>query len=75
LSADLLPVKKAMLQGHAGLGVDIGMAKSGWLLSPEIRYTAGFSDIKDNASTSPNSLALSSLKKNAFTLNITLRKR
>ncbi|MEO6611092.1 MAG: caspase family protein [Chitinophagaceae bacterium] len=74
-SAVLLPVKKSMFLGNGGFGVDINLLKSGIVLSPELQYSAGFSDIKDNASTTTYSRALSSLKRNAFTFNVYLRKR
>jgi tetratricopeptide (TPR) repeat protein len=74
-SAGKLPVKKSLFIGSAGLGVDIGLGKSGLALSPELKYAAGFFDMKDNASTTSYSRALSSLKKNTFSLNLYLRKR
>ncbi|MEP6700909.1 MAG: hypothetical protein ABJA85_06325, partial [Bacteroidota bacterium] len=74
-SSDLLPVKKSLFIGNGGLGVDIGILKSGIIISPELKYSAGFSDIKDNASTTSYAAALSALKKNAFTLSVYLRKR
>ena len=74
-SAEILPVKKSVLLGDAGIGVNINMLKSGIILAPELKYSAGFSDIKDNAGTSAQAAAVSSLKKNAFTLSFYLRKR
>jgi len=64
-----------VLLGDAGIGVNINMLKSGIILAPELKYSAGFSDIKDNAGTSAQAAAVSSLKKNAFTLSFYLRKR
>ena len=74
-SADILPVKKSMVIGSGGLGVDIGIPKAGIIIAPEIRYNAGLSDIRDNAANTAANAALSSLKKNSFTLTISLRKR
>ncbi|MEK6846339.1 MAG: hypothetical protein AABY26_06255, partial [Nanoarchaeota archaeon] len=74
-SAEQLPVKKSLFLGSGGLGVDIGLGKTGLSLSPELKYTAGLSDMKDAASTTSFSRALSSLKKNTFSLNVYLRKR
>ncbi|MEO7924468.1 MAG: caspase family protein [Chitinophagaceae bacterium] len=74
-SRELLPVNKSVFIGDAGLGLDIGLLKSGIVISPEIKYSAGFSDIKDNAASTNQAAALTTLKKNAFTLNVYLRKR
>jgi hypothetical protein len=54
--------------------VDIGLGKSGFAISPELKYSVGFSDMKDAANTT-YARALSSLKKNIFSLNVYLRKR
>jgi len=51
------------------------LGNSGLSLSPELKYTAGFSDTKDPAATTSYNLALSSLKKNTFSFNLYLRKR
>ena len=59
-SSEILPVKKSLLLGDAGLGV---------------KYSAGFSDINNNSTSSPQAASLSSLKRNAFTLSFYLRKR
>lgn len=74
-TADVLLVKKSILSGNGGFGIDIGLGKSGLSLSPEVKYTAGFSDIKDPNSNTPFSLAISSLKRNIFSFNLYLRKR
>ncbi len=74
-SSEILPVKKSLLLGDAGLGVDINILKSGFILSPELKYSAGFSDINNNSTSSPQAASLSSLKRNAFTLSFYLRKR
>ncbi len=74
-SSELLPVKKSLAIGNGGLGVDINLLKSGIIISPELKYSAGLSDIKDGAATSNYAAAVSTLKKNAFTLSVSLRKR
>jgi hypothetical protein len=68
-------VKKSIFYGNAGFGVDFNILKSGIVISPELNYSAGFSDIKDGSATTPYAAALSSLKKNAITLSVYLRKR
>ena len=74
-SAEKLPVKKSLLLGDAGLGLDINVMKSGIIVSPEVKYSAGLSNIKDGAATTAYATALSSLKKSAFTLSVYLRKK
>ncbi len=74
-SAEKLPINKSLFIGDGGLGVDIGLGKSGFAISPELKYSAGFSDMKDNAATTFYAMALSSLKKYTFSLNVYLRKR
>jgi hypothetical protein len=74
-SGEILPVKKSLFLGDGGFGVDINMLKSGIILSPELKYSAGLSEWKDDAATTPYAEAISSLKKNAFTLSLYLRKR
>lgn len=73
-STELLPVKKTLFMGNGGLGLDISLMKSGWVLSPELKYAAGLNDIKEEG-TSPYTDALGTLKKNSFSLNLYLRKR
>lgn len=74
-SAELLPIKKSLVLGNAGLGVEIGLLKSGFVISPELKYSAGLSDMRDNPAATPYGEALSDLKRNAFTLSLYLRKR
>lgn len=74
-SADQLPVKKSLFLGDGGLGVEIGLGKSGFAIAPELKYSAGLSDMKDNASTTSYSAAVTSVKKNTFSLNLYFRKR
>jgi hypothetical protein len=74
-TADILPLKKSLFSGNGGIGVDIGLGNSGLFLSPELKYSAGFSDIKDPNAASSFAAALSALKKNNFSFNLYLRKR
>ncbi len=74
-SRELLPVKKSMMLAHAGIGVDIGLLKSGLCLSPELRYATGVSDMREDPAATPYAEALTDLKKNSFTLSLYLRKR
>ena len=74
-SSELLPVKKSLVLANGGIGVDIGLLKSGLCLSPELKYSAGLSNIRDDAATTPYAAALTELKKNSFTLSLYLRKR
>lgn len=74
-SAERLPVMKSLFSGQAGLGIDIPLYKTGFYISPELKYAAGFSELKDDAGHSPYMAALSSLKRNSFTLGLYLRKR
>ena len=75
LSNEILPVNKFSVIGDGGLGVDFNLVKPGLIISPELKYAAGFSDVKDKSSLTAYSVALSSLKKNAYTLSVYLRKR
>lgn len=74
-SRELLPVKKSMMLAHAGIGVDIGLLKSGLCLSPELKYSTDMSDMRDDPTATPYAAALTDLKKNSFTLSLYLRKR
>jgi len=56
----------------AGIGVDIGLAKSRLVLSPEIKFTQGLNSIKDDA-PGDYTTTLSSLKKRGITFSLYLR--
>jgi len=71
-STELLPVKKSVFLGDAGLGVDITLGKSRLILSPELRYTQGFNNQKENAGTEFATVT-SSLKQRGVTFSIYLR--
>src|SRR5690242_10310792 len=40
---DLLPVKKGMILGDLGFGIDFTIPKTGMVLSPELKFSAGLS--------------------------------
>ncbi len=71
-TADRVPVKKSIVLGEAGIGVDIGFAKSRLIISPELRYSQGLNNLKETGN-SDYSLTLSNLKKRGFTFSIYLR--
>jgi tetratricopeptide (TPR) repeat protein len=73
-TATRIPVKKSILMGDAGIGVDIDFAKSRLVLSPEIKYTQGFNNIRDDGKNEFTN-TLSSLKKRGVTFSIYLRGR
>jgi hypothetical protein len=73
-SSELVPVKKSVLLGDAGLGVDIQLGKSRLILSPELKYTQGFNNQKETGTTGFSDV-LSSLKKRGITLSVYLRGR
>jgi Outer membrane protein beta-barrel domain len=73
-TADRVPLKKTSLMGDAGIGVDIGLAKSRLVLSPEIKFTQGLNSIKDDA-PGDYTTTLSSLKKRGITFSLYLRGR
>jgi hypothetical protein len=72
--ADKVPVKSFDMLADAGLGVDFNFPKAGFVLSPEVKYSAGFSNIIENANNLYTN-TISSLKRQGFTFNIYLRKR
>ncbi|MBI5858088.1 MAG: caspase family protein [Sphingobacteriales bacterium] len=69
-----VPVKKSVVLGEAGIGLDISLTKAGIILSPEIKYSRGLSDQYDDAGTSYTNV-LSTLKKQGFAFHLYLRKR
>ncbi len=69
-----VPVKKSVMLGDAAFGVDIGLGKSRLMISPELKYTQGFNNLKGE-SNSEFSRNLSSLKKRGITFSIYLRGR
>ncbi len=73
-SSERVPVKKSVILGDAGLGVDIALGKSRLMLSPEIKYTQGFNDQREDAGNDFTN-TLSSLKKRGFTFSVYLRRR
>ena len=73
-SSERVPVKKSVILGDAGLGVDIALGKSRLMLSPEIKYTQGFNDQREDAGNDFTN-TLSSLKKRGITFSVYLRGR
>jgi Caspase domain len=73
-TAERVPVKKSVLLGDAGLGADIAIGKSRLMLSPELKYTQGFNNQREDAGTEFTN-NLSSLKKRGITFSIYLRGR
>jgi hypothetical protein len=73
-TAARIPVKKSIFMGDAGLGVDIGIAKGHLVLSPEIKYTQGLNNIRDDGKNEYTN-TLSALKKRGITFSIYLRGR
>jgi tetratricopeptide (TPR) repeat protein len=68
----ILPLNKAFLTADIALGVDINFAT--FVLSPQIGYSNGLNNMKKEAS-SEYSMALSSLKPQAYTLKFYFRKK
>jgi hypothetical protein len=73
-SSSKLPIKTFTLFGDAGLGVDIVFLKAGMILSPELKFSAAFTDIKENANNLYTN-TLTSLKRQTFMLSIYLRRK
>lgn len=69
-----VPVKKSVVLGSAGAGVDISIRKAGIILSPEIKYSRGLTNQQDDAGTIYTTV-LSALKKQGFSFHLYLRKR
>ena len=74
-NSDLLPTKKSLVLADAGFGVEFTVPKTGMVISPELRYSAGLTDMKDDGGSTIYSNTISSLKKQTFTLSIYLRRR
>jgi len=73
-SSSKLSLKSFAMLGDAGLGVDIGLQKAGFILSPEFKFSSTFTDTKENANNLYTN-TLSSLKRQAFVFSIYLRQR
>ena len=71
----LLPLKKSLLMAHGAFGLDFPIAKSGMVISPEIKFAMGLSDMRDANANTNFSNALGSLKRQEFMFNIYLRKK
>jgi tetratricopeptide (TPR) repeat protein len=73
-TSEQLPLNKSLFSGDGGFGVDIGL-KSGFVISPELKYSAILSELRNDANSTPYTATLSSLKRNDFTLQVSLRKK
>jgi hypothetical protein len=56
------------------LGYDIGLAKAGVIISPEIKYSRGLLDQRDN-NFSIYSTVVTKLNRQAYTFSVYLRRR
>jgi len=70
----VLPVKKSVVLGDAGIGADLRIIKTGLIISPELKYSLGLTDMKDDASSTIYSSSISSLKQRSIMLTIYLRR-
>ena len=71
---NLLPLKTADLLGDIGLGVDIDIPKWIVIASPEIKYSSGFLNKKEEANNLYTN-TIEQLKRRSFTFTIYLRDR
>ena len=71
--ADKVPVKSFDMIGDVGLGVDLNVGNK-LVLSPELKFSAGFINIIQNANNIYTN-TVSTLKRQAYTFNISVRKR
>jgi tetratricopeptide (TPR) repeat protein len=73
--SELLPIKKSVLLGDAGIGVEFTIPKTGMVIAPELRYSQGLTNMKDDNASTIYSNTISSLKKQLFTFSLYLRRR
>jgi hypothetical protein len=74
-SDELLPIKKFGISGDAGIGIDIGLVGKTIVISPELRFSAGLTDMNDESSATIYNQAISSLKDLLVSLNVHFRFR
>lgn len=74
-SASQLPVKQSLLMGELGFGVDFYIPRTGMMISPELKFASGLSDMRESTDATAFARALSDLRKRMFTAGIYLRKR
>lgn len=72
--SDVLPILKSTFSAEVGLGLNIDMKKTGFIISPEIKYTAGLNNIKKESGTEYSTI-VSSLKKQGYSLSFYFRKK
>ena len=73
-SRSLIPMKRGTVLADAGFGVDIGLKNTGIILTPEIKYSKGFSNQRSDGGNSFTA-ALGSLKKQGFSFHLYFRKK
>lgn len=69
-----LSVKPIDILGDIGLGVDIGIGKGHLVISPEIKYSRGLTDINEDQNTGFSN-SISKLSRQNFTFSIYVRGR
>lgn len=72
---DLLPLKRSLVMAHGAFGMDFPLSRSGMVISPEIKFGAGLTDMRDLNANTNYSNTLGALKRQEFTFNIYLRKK
>ncbi len=70
-----LPLKKTSFTGDAGIGIDIPLKGTKFVLSPELKYAASISDSRDNSGSGFYSSFVNSFKKNFVSFNLYLRRK
>lgn len=69
-----IPLKTFSVSGDLGIGVDLELKNKKMILSPELKYSHGFTDLKESANTNFTN-SLTSLKRDLITLSFYLRRR
>ncbi len=69
-----LPVLKSTLSAEVGFGLNFNLKKTKFIISPELKYSAGLNNIRKESSTE-YSTAVSSLKKQSFNFSFFFRKK
>ena len=72
-ASEKLPVKNTELIGDLGLGLDIGFLKSRFIISPELKFSKGISDINGGTNNFYTN-KITNLKRQAFTFSLYFRK-
>lgn len=69
-----LSVKPIDVMGDIGVGLDIGLLKSHLIMSPEIKYSRGLTDVKENQENGYSTF-ITKLNRQNFTFSIYLRRK